>query len=79
MKASQPASRPGVPVPLPCELLLRVNAGPLNSRSPPSNSEENGVDSDVDPVGGRLLKLGVDISKALGAKVALMPSYEGCN
>lgn len=79
MKASQPTSKPGVPVPLPCELLLRVNAGPLKSRRPPSNPEEHGVGSDVDPADGKLLKPGVGMSKALGASVALMPSYEGCN
>lgn len=63
-------------MPLPCELLLRVNAGPLKSRRPPSNPE-NGVDSDVELGDGRLLRPDGGISKALGARVALMPSYEG--
>lgn len=79
MKASQPPSMPGVAEPLPWELLLRVKDGPLvNSNIPPSKSNwKDELEKAADVTGGGLLELGVDMSKALGANVALMPSYDG--
>lgn len=79
IKASHPPSMAGVTVPLPCELLLRVKTWPLKSASPSGKPRDRGgvVDRVPGVAGGKLATLGGDMSNALGAKVALIPSYDG--
>lgn len=82
IKASQVPSRPGVAAPLPLELVPPPNiCCPLvkSGKLPSYGSWNPGLPIETEVVAGGVLNMPCagDMSRALGARVALIPSYDG--